>query len=161
MNPLFLVHSPQLTLRSPFAIFSTLKFRKAVEPACQVQPPAPLPRIFRPLPDMSSTNESGSGDARFSSATVLEEVPTADQLGLGSTAPTHPNAVMHFEGGETAGLRRVQQYIWEEDRLKEYKETRDGLLGSGFSSKFSPWLALGCLSPRAIVAEVRAVDDSL
>jgi deoxyribodipyrimidine photo-lyase len=42
--------------------------------------------------------------------------------------------------------------------LREYRETRNGLLGSDYSSKFSPWLALGCLSPRRIDAEIREYE---
>ena len=36
------------------------------------------------------------------------------------------------------------------DHLREYKETRNGLLGADYSSKFSPWLNEGCLSPRSL-----------
>ena len=32
---------------------------------------------------------------------------------------------------------------------------RNGMLGEGYSSKLSPWLALGCISPRRIWSEVR------
>ena len=59
-------------------------------------------------------------------------------------------AVLDFEGGETAGLQRLDEYVWEGDHLREYKATRNGLLGPDYSSKFSPWLALGCLSPRRV-----------
>jgi deoxyribodipyrimidine photo-lyase len=38
--------------------------------------------------------------------------------------------------------------------LKEYKQIRNGFIGADYSSKLSPWLALGCLSPRWIAAEV-------
>ena len=31
---------------------------------------------------------------------------------------------------------------------------RNGMLGEGYSSKLSPWLALGCISPRRIWSEV-------
>ena len=33
------------------------------------------------------------------------------------------------------------------------------MLGSNYSSKFSPWLAAGCLSPRVIVAEVKKYEE--
>lgn len=35
-----------------------------------------------------------------------------------------------------------------------YFDTRDGMLGPDYSTKLSPWLALGCLSPRTVAAEV-------
>lgn len=117
-----------------------------------MRPPVPTPSGLRPLP----TTEDGN--------TARTEVPTTEQLGVGA-APERDAAmaVLPFEGGETAAMKRVRQYIWDEDRLKEYKKTRNGLLGSGFSSKFSPWLALGCISPTTVVAEVRygwyGVDD--
>ncbi|MGB2925821.1 MAG: DASH family cryptochrome, partial [Limnothrix sp.] len=63
-------------------------------------------------------------------------------------------SVLSFVGGETAGLKRLDDYFWQGDRLKNYKETRNGLLGADYSSKFSPWLAHGCLSARYIAAQV-------
>ncbi|ELK51716.1 deoxyribodipyrimidine photolyase, partial [Haloferax sp. BAB-2207] len=62
--------------------------------------------------------------------------------------------VLPFDGGETAALDRVESYIWAGDHLREYKETRNGLLGADYSSKFSPWLNEGCLSSRYVKAEV-------
>eukprot|EP00897_Mesotaenium_endlicherianum_P005686 jgi/Mesen1/5145/ME000255S04126 len=46
----------------------------------------------------------------------------------------------------------------EQDRLKVYKDTRNGMLGADYSSKFSPWLATGTLSPRFIAAEVKRYE---
>ena len=68
--------------------------------------------------------------------------------------PTDDRAVLDFEGGESAGMDRVETYLWDRDRLREYKQTRNGLLGADYSSKFSAWLANGCLSPRWIHAEI-------
>ncbi|MEY2706030.1 MAG: hypothetical protein RL407_2092 [Bacteroidota bacterium] len=76
----------------------------------------------------------------------------------------HPKAEVHsgFEirGGESAAWRRLQSYFWEKDLLKRYKETRNGLIGMDYSSKFSPWLALGCISPRTIFTEVKKYEKS-
>jgi deoxyribodipyrimidine photo-lyase len=66
--------------------------------------------------------------------------------------------VLPFAGGETAGLARLQQYFWQQDLLRSYKETRNGLLGADYSSKFSAWLAHGCLSPRLIYDEVKKYE---
>jgi deoxyribodipyrimidine photolyase len=41
-----------------------------------------------------------------------------------------------------------------------YKETRNGLVGVDYSTKFSPWLALGCLSPRKIFWEVKKYEQN-
>jgi deoxyribodipyrimidine photo-lyase len=60
-----------------------------------------------------------------------------------------------YAGGEEEAWRRLRQYIWEEDRLKEYKQTRNGMLGADYSSKFSAALAHGCLSPVQIYHEAK------
>ena len=64
-----------------------------------------------------------------------------------------------FQGGEENGRQRLQQWMWNGDNLRHYKETRNGLLGTDYSSKFSPWIAWGCLSPRYIVDEVRKYEN--
>lgn len=63
-----------------------------------------------------------------------------------------------FVGGESAGLKRMHEYFWEKDLLKEYKNTRNGLLGDDYSSKFSPWLSFGCLSPRKVYWEIKKYE---
>ncbi|CAM9438918.1 unnamed protein product [Hapterophycus canaliculatus] len=128
------------------------QFRKAVESkyACKMRPPVPLPGSFRPVP--AGTTKDGSP------TTAAIELPSTEDLGLGPAPDRDPKSVLPFDGGETAGLQRVKQYIWDEDRLREYKVTRNGLLGSGFSSKFSPWLALGCISPKTVVQEIKKYE---
>jgi len=66
---------------------------------------------------------------------------------------------LRFTGGETAGLERVKNYIWEKDLLRIYFETRNGMLGADYSTKFSPWLAYGCVSPRRIAAECATYEE--
>ena len=66
--------------------------------------------------------------------------------------------MVSFEGGETAGLERLRYYLWETDLVKDYKETRNGLIGSDYSSKFSAWLAQGCLSPKMIYHELKKYE---
>ena len=86
------------------------------------------------------------------------EIPSLEELGVGK--PTEDErAALPFEGGETRALERLEEYVWEHDRLREYKETRNGLLGSEYSSKISAWLARGCLSPRRVYEEVKRYED--
>ncbi|KAJ8763818.1 hypothetical protein K2173_003600 [Erythroxylum novogranatense] len=82
-------------------------------------------------------------------------VPSVDQLGL---QPQKVSRGMKFLGGESAALSRVYEYFWEKDLLKVYKETRNGMLGPDYSTKFSPWLASGSLSPRFVYEEVRRYE---
>ena len=51
-------------------------------------------------------------------------------------------------------LARLQHYLWGTDAARTYFDTRNGMLGPDFSTKFSPWLAAGCLSARRVAADV-------
>jgi deoxyribodipyrimidine photo-lyase len=115
------------------------EFRKQTEKAARVRDIFPIPAKLNPV-----TVDIGS-------------IPTLEDLGL-ETPENDSRALITFKGGETAALERLQQYFWKQDLLKVYKETRNGLLGADFSSKFSPWLALGCLSPRYVFDQVRKYE---
>lgn len=67
-------------------------------------------------------------------------------------------AAIHFKGGALEAWERLDHYFWNTRQLSSYKETRNGLIGADYSSKFSAWLANGCLSPREIYAEVKAYE---
>ncbi|MDR9417812.1 DASH family cryptochrome [Gracilimonas sp.] len=86
------------------------------------------------------------------------KIPTVEDLGL-EDKPDDPRAVLNFKGGEDEALKRLQNYFWEGDHLKNYKFTRNGLLGPDYSSKLSPWLANGCISPRRIYWEVKQYEE--
>ncbi|MGJ3254314.1 MAG: DASH family cryptochrome [Elainellaceae cyanobacterium] len=117
------------------------QFRKAVERSSTVNPTRSQPNAIPPLPEID-----------------VGELPSLETLGL--EPPIYDErAVLTFKGGEAAGLERLNDYFWKHDQLKVYKETRNGMLGADYSSKFSPWLALGCLSPRFIYEEVQRYED--
>jgi len=63
-----------------------------------------------------------------------------------------------FQGGETAGLSHLSAYF-EGNWASEYKETRNGLQGFRYSTRFSPWLAQGNLSPRKIWVELKKYES--
>ncbi|QLG46492.1 DASH family cryptochrome [Costertonia aggregata] len=63
------------------------------------------------------------------------------------------------KGGETKALERLQHYFFETEQLTAYKWTRNRSLGMDYSSKFSPYLALGCLSPRYVYHEVKRYEE--
>ena len=80
--------------------------------------------------------------------------PLPNLADLGRTPPKpDPRASTAFIGGETAGQSRLHHWAFVGDHLQRYKATRNGLLGDSFSSKLSPWLATGCLSPRDVAAQ--------
>jgi|GEM_PF-329184 len=61
-----------------------------------------------------------------------------------------PRSAFPFCGDEASALARLQHYVFDTGGLKTYKASRNGLVGSEFSSKFSPFLANGSLSVRRI-----------
>ena len=123
-------------------------WRKTVEREASVRDPVECPQRV----DTPAIDEPG-------------DLPTLAELSV-AAAEVDDRAAVQPHGGETAGRERLQTYIWDEDRLREYKQTRNGLLGTEYSSKLSAWLAQGCLSPRWIAAEVdryeaeRVANDS-
>jgi deoxyribodipyrimidine photo-lyase len=119
------------------------QFRKSVEKMSEVRVEYPSP-ISIPYPGTSVIFSSG-------------EIPKLNELGLEKSIQAS-NLVLGFDGGERSGHRRIQSYFWEKDLLKNYKESRNGLIGTEFSSRFSAWLALGCLSPRTIFYEIKRYE---
>ncbi|MEL6987081.1 MAG: DASH family cryptochrome, partial [Bacteroidota bacterium] len=84
-------------------------------------------------------------------------IPTLDDFGI--EAIEQDSRGMQFAGGETNGIERLNHYIWETKKVKDYKQTRNELIGADYSTKFSPWLAQGCLSPKLIYHEVKKYEQ--
>ena len=86
--------------------------------------------------------------------------PLPDGLGmLPIAAGAKVNESGHcYSGGERNATAHLKQYLAR--RLPDtYKETRNQLIGKDYSSKLSPWLALGCISARTIAAELTAYEQ--
>lgn len=131
----------------PFPIQHTpdvfTQFRKEVERIVPVREPLARPnQTFNPL---SIDLEPG-------------EIPSLEDFGHQDFEPD-PRAVLNFKGGETEGLKRLQYYLWETNIVKDYKESRNGLLGGDYSSKFSPWLSQGCISPKMVYHELKKYEQ--
>jgi len=65
-----------------------------------------------------------------------------------------PRSAFPFSGDEPTALARLQHYVFGSDGLRTYKASRNGLVGTEFSSKLSPFLAIGSLSVRRIWQEL-------
>lgn len=78
--------------------------------------------------------------------------PALQDLGL-DECPVDDRRVIMRGGGETAGMERINEYLFEENHLPTYWHTREqfGKVNSG--SRLSPWLAQGCISPRRLYGE--------
>lgn len=136
-------------------------FRKDVESGCKVRAEKRMPDKLKPLPPAL--------------VGISENLPTLQDLKLEGTCGltwlrrrlqtfylTEPQidarSAFPFSGGETAALSRLKSYLWDTRAVETYKITRNGLLGSEYSTKFSPWLAFGCISPRRIFYELKKYE---
>ena len=86
------------------------------------------------------------------------KLPSLEQLGLQKVL-IDKRAAIKFRGGETEGINRIQTYFFDTKAIFNYKETRNGLVGENYSTKFSAWLALGCLSPREIYRQLKEYES--
>jgi deoxyribodipyrimidine photo-lyase len=66
--------------------------------------------------------------------------------------PPLPKNSISFElkGGENPALNRLKYYLYDSHHIATYKETRNGMVGTDYSSRLSPWLALGNISARTV-----------
>lgn len=115
-------------------------FRKTVENRAQIDAP-----LLAPLNINSPEIEK-------------MRLPTLAELNLTEIA-LDKRAVLNFEGGEIKANERLAQYFEKTHAIATYKETRNGLIGADYSSKFSPWLALGCISPKRIYQQLKIYES--
>jgi len=117
------------------------QFRKENEHITPVREPIPTPAEVHPVPQGMETGT----------------IPSLADFGH-SPVDDNDRAALPFKGGESEALKRLKYYLWDSDLVKTYKETRNGLLGGDYSSKFSPWLAQGCLSPKTVYHEIKRYE---
>ena len=89
-----------------------------------------------------------------------QKIPTLQDLGL-EDFETHPQSAFPFKGGEDQAWQRLKHYFWETKKLQYYKKTRNGLLGTDYSSKFSAWLANGSISAVSIYHQVKKFEKEI
>lgn len=139
-GPSSLLHPQDLPFRMEELPHVFTKFRHKVEATWQVRDALPPPNSI-PSPQEWSGHLAKLAD-------------------LGTTAPTEDaRAPWQFKGGRDAAMDRLKHYLWDTRSLGTYKETRNGLLGADYSSRFSPWLALGCMGPREVYHQVKRFEQ--
>ncbi len=116
-------------------------FRKRVEKESSIADPLEAPRTLNLIENIN-----------------CGALPTMADLGQQESA-CDDRSVLTFVGGEKMACERLTYYLWETDLIADYKQTRNGLLGGDYSSKLSPWLALGCISPKSIYQEVKKYEQ--
>ena len=73
----------------------------------------------------------------------------------------HPNTAFPFRGGENAALARIKNYFFDSQLVRDYKNSRNGLVGTEYSTKFSPFLAFGNVSPAWILQELKKFEEQV
>ena len=120
------------------------EFRRLIQGA--PGPPLPEPEISGMGNELEPWSAKDWRELRELSTDPPSPVPDADR----GSHRGDPRSAFPFSGDEASALERLQHYVFDTDGLKNYKASRNQLVGSEFSSKFSPFLANGSLSVRQI-----------
>ncbi|KAK9726325.1 hypothetical protein RND81_05G206100 [Saponaria officinalis] len=88
------------------------------------------------------------------------DIPSLASLGINPNAALSqdgkPTANASLKGGETEALQRLQKFAAEcKAQPPKSKDGTNSIYGANFSCKISPWLAMGCLSPRHMFDEIK------
>ena len=154
-----LVQAELFKLRCELETFSTSTLYHAED----------LPFSIKNIPDVfTNFRKKTEQDATIRAAFKMPEKinsPSIPELNLPSLKDLDlefknmdTRAAIQFVGGETEAINRLNHYFFETKNLSNYKETRNGMVGADYSSKFSAWLALGCISPRFIYQEIKKYE---
>lgn len=122
------------------------RFREWVEKAGVL----PRPALAAPseLPPPPTLNGLENHDAA-SIAAQRQALDSDSGLEKLDNRAAFPYSRAEFRVGERAALAYLKNYF-DSAKAQTYKLTRNGLIGVDYSTKFSPWLASGALSPRRI-----------
>ena len=121
--------------------------------------PQSLPFALQEMPDIFTQFRQQVERQKLRFAKPLEAPKSIPSLPSIEMSSIEQNAVNYqpqeclFQGGEQSARTHIQQYF--KRRLPDtYKQTRNQLIGMDYSSKFSPWLALGSCSARSIAKQI-------
>ncbi|MDZ4082415.1 MAG: DASH family cryptochrome [Bdellovibrionales bacterium] len=140
----------------PFAIDQLPKvftaFRQKVEPLI-------LAKDFSidEIRSLPSCENLDLGELCKTSGLPIETV-AAKSFHLEKAIEDLPTRGFRFYGGFKNGQTRITEYLWDTDSVQSYFESRNGMIEKNDSTKFSPWLAVGAISPREIIHELRRYE---
>ncbi len=124
-----------------------------VEPLREApRPTLPVAKTLPPLPRSIPAQAAPFTIPTSLEATIVAlEKPLRQGLGLNNPPawPSNAASAHPYHGGETTGHERIKHLV-ESGHMSTYKDTRNGLLGTDFSTKLSAWLALGSITARQI-----------
>jgi deoxyribodipyrimidine photo-lyase len=128
-------------------------FREKVEKHCRVRPPVPTITatdfLANPIVPLSNYGELPSYEELGYTESDLQSLLLLQRDSRLSSYTAFP-----FLGGETAAWQRIQDWIFDKQCLARYFDTRNGLLGTDYSSKLSAYLSVGCVSVVSVTTEI-------
>jgi deoxyribodipyrimidine photo-lyase len=128
------------------------QFRIKIEKAKHLfTDPVSAPSHIPSLPDDFKRSE-GIADTQSSAKTA-----TTDQ-NKGHPHSSFPHYSEACRGGSTAAEAHLSQYL-KHALPHSYKATRNQLHGLDYSSKLSPWLALGSISARSVMKQLKQFES--
>ena len=68
-------------------------------------------------------------------------------------------AYFDLPGGEEQAVAWMEEYLYARRAVDHYKDTRNFLVGPDYSSRFSAYLATGCLSVRLLWQAIEGYED--
>lgn len=138
-----LYHTADLPFPVQHTPDSFVQFKKEVERYVSVRVPLPAPK--RSFNIISTEIDPGI-------------MPDLKDFGH-SPASADRRAAFLFRGGEKEGLNRLRAFFSDEQAVLNYKDKKDELSGASYSTKLSPYLAQGCISPKQIYAAIKSFRD--
>ncbi|KAA8569435.1 hypothetical protein EYC84_001071 [Monilinia fructicola] len=139
-------------------------YRKSVEPLRE----APRPALPKPEKDslLPFPTDVPPQHAPFTIPTEYEEIEAAllkpiNAQPLIKDPPKYPEnalSVHPFTGGESHAQKRLEHLITS-GSLTAYKSSRNGLMGTDFSTKLSAFLALGSITSRQIHSSIAVFEE--
>ncbi|WP_286298493.1 DASH family cryptochrome [Vibrio apostichopi] len=113
---------------------------------------------FRKLVEHPDVNSDETVISRLPPAATPIATPEPTSTIPLFSSPTDESAVTSdYLGGEDAGLAHLNNYF-SHDYALNYKQTRNAFDGIENSTKLSPWLALGCVSPKTIYRHLKQFE---
>ena len=126
--------------------------------------PQALPFALQEMPDVFTQFRQQVEKRKLRFAIPLDvpesipPLPAMEILSIPISNENTESSSNQFQGGECSAHAHIQQYF--KRRLPDtYKQTRNQLIGMDYSSKFSPWLALGSCSARSIAKQLAEYEN--
>ena len=137
-------------------------FRKSVEPLRnRPRQSLPVPKHLPPIPDHILDQIPPFLVPNTRNEIISALLKPLDSSSFVTNPPSWPSGVSSahpYQGGEDAGHDRIKHLITS-GSMSTYKSSRNGLLGTDFSTKLAAWLALGCVTARQVHEYLLAFED--